>query len=352
MGYGALCHRLIGVGREDTVSSLAKRPTVGAYAACPNNAKAIIEERPSGGYPLDTLHSMSQSIIRALYVKLSLESNNLTVSHFNRWFAHWELVHGTLERKRSIDREHLAKQYALFDHEIYLPQLLFCIETYYVVWMKFLAFLHLSHSQGTTCGGRETFASTITNANLQQFIEDLLSEDFFRQYGLQNYGGGNLFDWFVDKLDHDDLALFRADFSQIAISFAGRVDVSGEDILRAKYHALIPKQARHGLGAYYTPEWLADYLLETLKFPVSEASLAPQRVLDPTCGSGTFLVVAIRRLLSEAQSSALTHNERIQLVLGYVVGIDINPIAVLAAKSNLIFLLSSIFNEGMCLPDV
>ena len=49
------------------------------------------------------------------------------------------------------------------------------------------------------------------------------------------------------------------------------------------------------IGAYYTPEYLADYVIAELE------TIVPLRrkmkVLDPSCGSGVFLVLAYRRLI-------------------------------------------------------
>ena len=56
------------------------------------------------------------------------------------------------------------------------------------------------------------------------------------------------------------------------------------------YETVIPPDERRQLGEYYTPRWLADAMVaELVTDPLS------QRVLDPACGSGTFIVAAVRR---------------------------------------------------------
>ena len=64
------------------------------------------------------------------------------------------------------------------------------------------------------------------------------------------------------------------------------------DVLKALYHDLFPRRLRHRLGEYYTPDWLARHVLDQVGF----SGRAGQRVLDPACGSGTFLVLALQRL--------------------------------------------------------
>jgi type I restriction-modification system DNA methylase subunit len=49
---------------------------------------------------------------------------------------------------------------------------------------------------------------------------------------------------------------------------------------------------RHHLGEYYTPDWLAEQTLDRAGY----AGDPEIRILDPSCGSGTFLVLAIARI--------------------------------------------------------
>ncbi len=64
------------------------------------------------------------------------------------------------------------------------------------------------------------------------------------------------------------------------------------DLLKSLHHSLFPRAIRHHLGEYYTPDWLAEHLLDQLEFD----GRTPGRLLDPACGSGTFLMAAIRRI--------------------------------------------------------
>ncbi len=47
------------------------------------------------------------------------------------------------------------------------------------------------------------------------------------------------------------------------------------------------QRVRHDLGELYTPDWLAEYLLDRLEYNGNP----DVRLLDPACGSGTFLVM-------------------------------------------------------------
>lgn len=72
------------------------------------------------------------------------------------------------------------------------------------------------------------------------------------------------------------------------------------DVLKILYESLIDRDERHGLGEYYTPDWLAAKIV---KHAVS--SPVEQKVLDPACGSGTFLFHAVRNFIAEAQEAGM-----------------------------------------------
>lgn len=103
---------------------------------------------------------------------------------------------------------------------------------------------------------------------------------------------------------------------------------NARDLLKDLYQILLPGTIRHRLGEYYTPDWLADHTLDqVVRRPLGPGS----RVLDPACGSGTFLVMAARRMLDGAPGSS---REQIAQVTSNLVGFDLSPLAVQAAKVN------------------
>ena len=64
------------------------------------------------------------------------------------------------------------------------------------------------------------------------------------------------------------------------------------DLFKPLYQNLFPRPLRHQLGEYYTPDWLAGHVLDQVGYTGEPG----QRLLDPACGSGTFLLMALRRL--------------------------------------------------------
>lgn len=106
------------------------------------------------------------------------------------------------------------------------------------------------------------------------------------------------------------------------------------DWFKGLYEALFPRRLRHALGEYYTPDWLARHVLDQTGYQGDPKG----RLLDPACGSGTFLVEAIRRLRAgwgrpnsppEARPAEL-----LGTICASIVGLDLNPLAVLTARAN------------------
>ena len=119
-----------------------------------------------------------------------------------------------------------------------------------------------------------------------------------------------------------------------------------EDILKHLYHDFIEKKIRHDFGEYYTPDWLAemvtekvldeDYCKQALKAAFADEDLAGLGVLDPGCGSGTFLRAAARRLLFFAKDMGKSDLEISNAIAKLVYGFDIHPVAVELARATLL----------------
>ncbi len=103
------------------------------------------------------------------------------------------------------------------------------------------------------------------------------------------------------------------------------------------------------LGAYYTPIPLADYVISELeqKLPLEEG----MRVLDPACGSGTFLVQCYRRLIEKkmrTEKRNLKATELRELLVRHLFGVDRDDDACRVAELSLILTLLDYVNP----PDL
>jgi len=99
------------------------------------------------------------------------------------------------------------------------------------------------------------------------------------------------------------------------------------DVLKVLYESIITAEVRASLGEYYTPDWLADRMVNAFILDPLNSVVA-----DPACGSGTFLFHAIRRYLAAAEESGVDADHAVQQATEHVVGIDVHPVAVTLAR--------------------
>ena len=185
----------------------------------------------------------------------------------------------------------------------------FIIHTYLSIFSKMLAY------------------SVLTN---DDFIDDeemkgIIDGTIFHKYNVQNFVDNDFYFWV--KQDRSFRALKKV-FRTIAQEIANfDFSVVDEDILKGVYQELIDLDTRHALGEYYTPDWLCESIVNEFKFEVNS------KILDPACGSGSFLRVAIDKLKSDhPEMSVVDINSNIY-------GIDIHPLSVQIAKTTLLLAL-------------
>lgn len=132
----------------------------------------------------------------------------------------------------------------------------------------------------------------------------------------------DFFDWVVDVPEGDKFIrslcrrIVRFDWSAVE-----------HDVLKVLYESVIAKETRKKLGEYYTPDWLAEEMVR-----VAVAAPLDERVLDPACGSGTFLFHAVRRVVDAATAAGLPTRQMLDLVTRRVFGMDLHPVAVSLAR--------------------
>ena len=87
-----------------------------------------------------------------------------------------------------------------------------------------------------------------------------------------------------------------------------------------------------------TPEFVEEFILDrTLTPAIREFGFREVRMIDPTCGSGHFLLGGFYRVLAEWQRHAPGHNpvDMAQKALDAVAGVDLNPFAVAISRFRL-----------------
>lgn len=133
-----------------------------------------------------------------------------------------------------------------------------------------------------------------------------------------------------DNLEDGNMSLFDVyDFSILPVEFISNV-----------YERFIGKENQEREGAYYTPRFLVDYVVEnTVGRHLAASDKSVCRILDPACGSGIFLVESLRRIIDhyiqhndgeELHGTALQEKLR-ELVVNNIYGIDSDESAIQVA---------------------
>ena len=150
----------------------------------------------------------------------------------------------------------------------------------------------------------------------------LLHGSAFTALGIAGQSEPDFFDWVLNAEEGTDLVMrMERHVSRF------RLQDIRVDILKALYESLIDPETRHDLGEYYTPDWLAARMVAaTVERPLE------QRVMDPACGSGTFLFHAVRAVLDAAKASGHSEAEATRRATANIAGIDVHPVAVIIAR--------------------
>jgi len=207
--------------------------------------------------------------------------------------------------------------------------------TLYDQWASFLRIVYGSSVESEDLFIKHTYLATLAKllayasfsggalpVSDDQLIEILEGRIFSEKWGVHNFLEEDFFSWIVKR--EEGLRVARMILTRLAIYDLSIVD---EDILKALYQGLVDPEARHDLGEYYTPDWLAEYMVDRVLEDEPMSS-----VLDPACGSGTFLAAAIRKKREDLKGK-FGKAELIEHIRATVQGIDVHPLAVILART-------------------
>lgn len=200
---------------------------------------------------------------------------------------------------------------------------LFALNTYIAIIAKVVAACALPKAS------QDVLDPSVPAAERLRAVE---TGELFEHAGILNMLSGDFFSWYLDDSDwpryHASLSTMLSRLGGVDFTVSKKHADTTRDLFKGIYERFIPREVRHALGEFYTPDWLAEHGMDLLEWQPSDS------LTDPTCGSGTFLLEAIRRR-RKADSSATA-----QSLLAGIHGIDLNPLAVLAAKGSLAVFLS------------
>lgn len=275
-------------------------------------------------------------MVRALYGALKDSQDPKAQTLYAEWQSLFGIVCGYEALSSNEEVNRLAVLYGLNTKGIDFGLLLFCAHTYYALVMKLLSAEIVGVYHGLPSVTQKVLR-TASTVSLKRELTELEAGGIFQHIGIRNFLEGDLFAWYLSAWTPELEAALRSlvrEFDQYNLGSISDSPAESQDLLKDLYMALLPREVRHSLGEYYTPDWVADLTLDQLGFRGDFKT----RVLDPACGSGTFLIRTIARIrqrfAESPESCPGAEKGLLAAILRNVVGFDINPLAVLASRTN------------------
>jgi hypothetical protein len=160
-------------------------------------------------------------------------------------------------------------------------------------------------------------------------MQALLKETYRQSAELyRNLFDPNILDWALDSSDaslssallHSMYLLSRWDFKTIH-----------GDILSGVYDHYLDPGKRRALGEVFTRPEIARYMLDKCEYDSTKT------ILDPACGTGTFLVEALNQDVRRLRSQGMLNEQTVTRTLRRLYGLDISPFSVSLAQIQLLW---------------
>lgn len=297
--------------------------------------------------------TISRKVVSSLYNALTTSTNPKVKTLFEQWSLQFSEV-CDYSKASKVDVRTFARNFGINDERPDSFKVSFCIHTYYATFIKLLALLIVHYYLMPKLGTDLKKAATQSIEELRAYMKKIEEGGLFRELGVSNFLEGDFFSWYLDIWNNDIYNAIKSLISQLSKYSLITLDVDPEetrDLLKKLYQNLMPKTIRHNLGEYYTPDWLAERLLGMLcgwrkDGEIRVPDIRPDyRILDPACGSGTFLVLSIRYARQYAKEKMLPETEVLEKILNNIVGFDLNPLAVISARTNYLLALGDLLQH-------
>lgn len=236
-------------------------------------------------------------------IKKLFDSIVLSSSYYE-WKERFTYIHGVFDTQRKINVQKLENTFdvKLGSEKEELFKLVYCLETYYSIILRIIAH-------------KAVFGDN-------QSVNDVFEDKTYISRGITNYICISFYNWFLSISN-------IGPFINSVYNSLNLKDIETEgDAISTIFECIFPKEIRHSVGEYYTPYWLANTVIEQIT--KDDVSAFSKKYIDPACGSATFIVALINKYRKSSNNSIFSN----------VCGIDINPLTVLAAKTNYLLLYS------------
>ena len=257
-------------------------------------------------------------------------------TYFEEWKRLFGIVYGEkFSSEQEKQAKNLAKLYRV-GRDTDFQELLFSIHTYFAFLMKLITAEILILKETTLSSSWSADLAHSSEEELKHKLEDIENGGIYTRRGISNFLEGDFFRWYLDAWNprlKDAIQEIARTLSEFEPATSILAPSATRDLLKKLYQYLVPREIRHQLGEYYTPDWLAELLLNEVGYNGNTR----KRLLDPACGSGTFIVLAIQRAREFGEKEKLPPAEIAKQIINNIWGFDLNPLAVISARTNYLF---------------
>ena len=223
---------------------------------------------------------------------------------------------------------------------------IFAIHTLYSLIIKLIA-IKAAKENSETYNTDFYEISKYDNAKLLKFIKSIETGNIFKRMNILNMIEGDFFSWYITEALTDE---FYNNFRDLCFklskyeTFSVKLLDKTQDFFRELYESCVPAEIRHSFGEFYTPYWLADGVV--IDYINRKSIKDIYKSLDPTCGSGTFVMVNMDKVIDfiNKHHAGLSNKEKTEIILSNCYGIDLNPLAVLSSKINYFMNIASVYD--------
>ncbi|QDZ42448.1 Eco57I restriction-modification methylase domain-containing protein [Corynebacterium sp. sy039] len=99
--------------------------------------------------------------------------------------------------------------------------------------------------------------------------------------------------------------------------------------------SLLPREIRHSIGAFYTPIWLANHVLKESGYDCHNEDFWKKTLLDPSAGSGVFLMAAADQLRYAVQEQIITEKIAVDTILQCFFAIEVELVPCMQIIANI-----------------
>lgn len=176
-----------------------------------------------------------------------------------------------------------------------------------------------------------------------RWFDDKYNSKLFAPHALENWKASDkVFETIIKGL-YQTTDGYRYDFSAISTDVLGGIYEQYLGYVQEKKEKDEKKKSkRKSQGIYYTPKYIVEYLIEQTLGEVLKKAKAKDipniKILDPACGSGSFLITAYDKML-EAKNKLDKQTglfDRFEILKNNIYGVDLDEQAIEIAQLNLL----------------